>query len=151
MIKPHLDFARRHIILFGMAKFAAVLVIGLALGVYFPADPDREKGHNTAALAQLEASTERSGTSARDLPGSDAFNCCEGTVRASDTCIWLEDKISLGTDYWLYLTPSLVTDKVTFLKIKDQSVKVGEVKASSNFSLDVPPGITVGDYLTVLI
>ena len=37
------------------------------------------------------------------------------------------------------------------MKIKDQSVKVGEVKALSNFSLDVPPGITVGDCPAVLI
>ena len=34
MIKPLLDFARRHIILFGTAKFAAGLLIGFALGVY---------------------------------------------------------------------------------------------------------------------
>ena len=30
-------------------------------------------------------------------------------------------------------------------------MQVGEVKAFSNFSLDVPPGITVGDYPVVLI
>ena len=37
------------------------------------------------------------------------------------------------------------------MKIEDQSVEVGEVKAFSNFSLDVPPGIKVGDYPAVLI
>ena len=35
MLKSLLDFARRHIILFGTAKFTAGLVIGFALGVYF--------------------------------------------------------------------------------------------------------------------
>ena len=102
MIKPLLDFARRHIILFGAAKFAAGLVIGFALGVYFLPILTEEKGLDTAALAQLETSAERSGTFTRDLPDSDAF-------------------------HW------------------------GEVKAFSNFSLDVPPGITVGDYPAVLI
>ena len=110
-----------------------------------------EKGLDTVALAQLEASAERSGTFTRDLPGSDAFHWGEGTVRASDTRIWLEGKISPGPDYRLYLTPSLATDEASFLKIKGQSVQVGEVKAFSNFSLDVPPGITVGDYPAVLI
>ena len=110
-----------------------------------------EKGLVTVALAQLEASAERSGTFTRDLPGSHAFHWCEGTDRASDTRIWLEGKISPGPDYRLCLTPSLATDEASFLKIKDQSVQVGEVKAFSNFSLDVPPGITVGDYLAVLI
>ena len=117
----------------------------------FPADLDRGKGLDTVALAQLEASAERSGTFTRDLPGSDVFNWGEETVWASDTRIWLEGKISPGPDYRLYLTPSLATDEVSFLKIKDQSVQVGEVKAFSNFSLDVPPGITVGDYPAVLI
>ena len=73
MIKPLLDFARRHIILFGTAKFAVGLVIGFALGVYFLPILTEEKGLDTAALAQLEASAERSGTFTRDLPGSDAF------------------------------------------------------------------------------
>jgi len=51
----------------------------------------------------------------------------------------------------LYLIPSLATDEASFLKIRDQSVQVDEVKAFSNFGLDVPPSITVGDYPAVLI
>ena len=105
MIKPLLDFARRHIILFGTAKFAAGLVIGFALGVYFLPILTEEKGIDSAALAQLEASAEWSGTFTRALPGSDAFHWGEGTVRASDKRIWLEGKISPGLNYRLYLTP----------------------------------------------
>lgn len=151
MIKPLLDFVRRHLIMFDTAKFAAGLVIGFALGVYFLPVLTEEKGLDTAALVRLEASAERSGTFTRDLPGSDAFHWGEGTVWASDTRIWLEGKISPGLDYRLYLTPSLATDEASFLKNKDQSIQVGDVKAFSNFSLDLPPGITVGDYPAVLI
>ena len=110
MIKPLLNLAHRHIIMFGTAKFAAGLVIGFALGVYFLPILTEEKGLDTVVLAQFEASAERSGTFTRDLPGSDALHWGEGTVRASDTCIWLEGEISPGTDYRLYLTPSLATD-----------------------------------------
>ena len=53
-----------------------------------------KRGLDTAALAQLEASAERRDTFTRDFPGSDAFHWGEGTVRASDTRIWLEAKIS---------------------------------------------------------
>ena len=74
MIKPFRDFARRRIILFGAAKFAAGLVIGFALGVYFLPILTEEKGLDTATLAQLETSAERSGTFARDLPGFEAFH-----------------------------------------------------------------------------
>lgn len=151
MLKHLLDFARRHIILFGTAKFAAGLVIGFALGVYFLPILTEEKGLDSIALAQLEASAERSGTFARDLPGSDAFHWGEGTVRASATRIWLEGRLSPGPDYRLYLTPSLAIDEESFLKIKDQSAQVGEIKAFSNFSLDVPPGVDVGSYKAVLV
>ena len=151
MLKPIFDFARRHIILFGAAKFTAGLVIGFALGVYFLPILTEEKGLDSAALAQLEASAERSGTFTRDLPGSDAFHWGEGTVRAGASRIWLEGRISPGPDYRLYLTPTLATDEDSFLQIKDQSVQVGEIKAFSNFSLDVPAGINVGSYKAVLI
>ena len=58
-----------------------------------------------ATTAQLEASAERSGTFPRELSVFDAFHWGEGTVRATDTRIWLEGKIPLGPDYRLYLTP----------------------------------------------
>ena len=74
MIKPLLDFARRHITLLGTAKFAAGLVVGFALGVYFLPILTEKKGLDTAALAQLLASAERSGTFTRDLPVSNAFH-----------------------------------------------------------------------------
>ena len=35
MFRPLIELARRHIILFGTAKFLAGLVIGFGLGVYF--------------------------------------------------------------------------------------------------------------------
>ena len=117
MFKPLLDFALRHIILFGTAKFAAGLVIGFALGVYFLPILTEEKGLDTVALAQLEASAEQSVAFTRDLPRSDVFHWGEGTVRASDTRIWLEGKISPGPDFWLYLTPSLATDEASRLAI----------------------------------
>ena len=83
MIKPLIDFAHRHIILFSTAKFAAHPLISFALGVYFLPTLTEEKGLDTAGLAQLEASAKRSGTLTRNLPGSDAFHWGEGTVQAA--------------------------------------------------------------------
>ena len=51
MIKSLLDFARRHIILFGTAKFAADFVMGFALGFYILPILTEEKGLETATLA----------------------------------------------------------------------------------------------------
>ncbi len=78
MIKPLLDFARRHIILFGTAKFAAGLVVGFALGVYFLPILTEEKGLDTAALAQLEASAERSGILPATFPAPMPFTGARG-------------------------------------------------------------------------
>ena len=84
MIKPLLDFARRHIILFGTAKFAAGLVIGFALGVYFLPIQSEEKGLDTAALAQHEASAERSGTFPAPMPFTGTRERSRPAMRVSD-------------------------------------------------------------------
>ena len=83
MLKASLDFARRHIVLFGAVKFAAGLIIGFGLGVYFMPILTAEEGLDEAALASLHRSIERSGTFQRDLAGSDAFHWGEGTIMVS--------------------------------------------------------------------
>ena len=101
MIGSLLDVARRHIILFGTAKFAAGLVIGFGLGVYFLPILTAEKGLDSDVLIELQASAECSGTFMRDLPGSDAFHWGDGIVRIRDDRIWLEGQVSPGPDYRL--------------------------------------------------
>ena len=151
MIGSLLDVARRHIILFGTAKFAAGLVIGFGLGVYFLPILTAEKGLDSDVLIELQASAERSGTFTRDLPGSDAFHWGDGTVRISDDRIWLEGQVSPGPDYRLYLTPEFVETEADFLRIKAQSAQVGSVKAFENFSLPVPSSIDPSAYPALII
>ena len=151
MIGSLLDVARRHIILFGTAKFAAGLVIGFGLGVYFLAILTAEKGLDSDVLIELQASAERSGTFTRDLPGSDAFHWGDGTVRISDDRIWLEGQVSPGPDYRLYLTPSFADDEASFLAIKTESVEIGKIKAFTNFTLQLPDGVHVDEFPVVVI
>lgn len=151
MIAPLLNFARRHIILFGAAKFLAGLIIGFGLGVYFLPILTAEEGLDAGALAALESSAERSGVFTRDLKGSDAFHWGEGTVRVSNERIWLDGSISPGPDYRLYLTPSFVEDEASFEAIKAQSKQVSEIKAYENFSVDVPAGVDVSAYPALII
>ena len=138
MFRPLIEFARRHIILFGTAKFLAGLVIGFGLGVYFLPILTAEDGLDRTALAQLEASAERSGVFTRDLAGSDAFHWGEGTVRINRERVWLEGSIAPGPDYRLYLMPEFVEDEDPFLAIKSQAVDIGPVKAFENSILPVP-------------
>ena len=151
MFTALLEFARRHIVLFGAAKFASGLVIGFGLGVYFLPILTAEDGLDQTTLASLETSIERSGTFHRDLAGSDAFHWGEGTVMASRDRIWLDGEIAPGPDYRLYLIPSFADDEASFLAIKDRAVQVGEIKAFTNFSIKVPDGVDVGAFPAILI
>lgn len=149
MVTSLLAVARRHIILFGAAKFGAGLLVGFALGVYFLPILTAEDGLDSKALAQLEASAERSGTFTRDLAGSDAFHWGEGVVHVSRQRVWLDGRIAPSPDYRLYLT--FVEDEAAFLAIKAQSLDIGPVKAFTNFDLAVPPDVEVGDFPALLI
>ena len=151
MFRPLIEFARRHIILFGTAKFLAGLVIGFGLGVYFLPILTAEDGLDRTALAQLEASAERSGVFSRDLAGSDAFHWGEGTVRINRERVWLEGRIAPGPDYRLYLMPEFVEDEDSFLAIKSRAVDIGAVKAFTNFSLPVPSDVDAGAFPALVI
>jgi len=151
MFRPLIEFARRHIILFGTAKFLAGLVIGFGLGVYFLPILTAEDGLDRTALAQLEASAERSGVFSRDLAGSDAFHWGEGTVRINRERVWLEGRIAPGPDYRLYLMPEFVEDEDSFLAIKSQAVDIGPVKAVENFILPVPGDVGASAFPALII
>lgn len=151
MFRPLIEFARRHIILFGTAKFLAGLVIGFGLGVYFLPILTAEDGLDRTALAQLEASAERSGVFSRDLAGSDAFHWGEGTVRINRERVWLEGRIAPGPDYRLYLMPEYVEDEDSFLAIKSQAVDIGPVKAFENFILPVPEDVDASSFPALII
>ena len=151
MFRPLIELARRHITLFGTAIFMAGLVIGFGLGVYFLPILTAEDGLDRTALAQLEASAERSGVFSRDLACSDAFHWGEGTARINRERVWLEGRIAPGPDYRLYLMPEFVEDEDSFLAIKSRAVDIGPVKAFFNFSLPVPADVDAGAFPGLII
>ena len=53
-MKTLLDFARRHIVLFGAAKFAAGLIIGFGFGVYFLPILTAEEGLDEASFLAIK-------------------------------------------------------------------------------------------------
>ena len=125
------------------------LAIGFALGVYFlpiltaPPPPDAAKLEEMAASALYKTSL------TRDLRGSDRLHWGEGTVSVSDAQISHQGKLAPGPDYKLYLTLGLVDHEDTFDRTK--AVRVGDVKSFSGFILDVPDGVDVEAYDSLLI
>ena len=111
-------FIRRHVLLFGVVKFCAGLVIGFGLGGSFLPILTAEKGPDTATIEALSQSALRQGTFIRDLPGSDGLHWGDGVIMANADRFWLDGEISPGPDYRLYLIPKYVETGAELLQIK---------------------------------
>lgn len=128
-----------------------VLALGFGLGVYLlpvliaPDAPPVEQVR--AAMADAPYHTDFR----RDLKGSDAVHWAEGSVSVSASQIAFDGKMGPGPDYKLYLVGRFVDNKADFLKIKDSALRVGDVDTFNRFLLDVPTGVDVDDYTTVVV
>ena len=142
---------RRYVLLFGVVKFCAGLVIGFGLGVYFLPILTAEKGLVTVAIEALSQSALRQGTFVRDLPGLDGLHWGDGVIMANANQIWLDGENSPGPDYRLYLTPKYVETGAEFLQIKADSTQIGPIRAFENFALDIPAGVEASNFPALLI
>jgi hypothetical protein len=129
----------------------ATLAVGFAIGVYTlpiltaPTPPTAMAVQSAAKVAQF------SGTFRRDLKDSDALHWGEGRVSVGAKAISLEGEVSPGPDYKLYLLPEFVETEADFARLKPQAVRVGDVKTFRNFIVEVPDGVDVTRYTTVLV
>lgn len=138
-------------LLFLLSSHGAAVGLGFALGIYLlpiltaPESPDQAMLRERALVARF--STEFT----KDLRGSDFLHWGEGRVSMTGTQIIHEGELAPGPDYKLYLVPSFVTHEDEFLPIKDTSVQIGDIKTFQGFILDIPNGVDVAAYTTVLI
>jgi hypothetical protein len=87
----------------------------------------------------------------RDLRGSDRLHWGEGTISISSDMIVHEGRLAPGPDYRLYLLPQFVEHEDEFEPIRDQAVMLGSIKSFEGFLLEVPDGIDVTAFNTVLV
>src|SRR5438270_90361 len=106
----------------------AVLAVGFALGVYFlpilaaPPAPGAAEVKAATAAASYRAEFRRT------LQGSDAFHWGEGRVTLGAHAVALEGRVAPGPAYKLYLVPRFVETGEAFLKVKGESLQLGDVK-----------------------
>jgi hypothetical protein len=134
-----------------IASHGAMLAIGFALGVYLLPILTAPKGPDQAALQETVAQARFTGRFDRNLEGSDFLHWGEGEVRVLPDRIAHEGRLAPGPDYKLYLAPEFVDTKEGFLAIKDRSKRIGDVKTFDGFLVDVPAGVDVNDYTTVVV
>ncbi|MFN2099735.1 DM13 domain-containing protein [Altererythrobacter sp. MF3-039] len=140
----------KKIILLAITHLGAI-AIGFAAGVFFlpiltaPPAPEAAELEERAAAAQYSAKL------TRELRGSDALHWGEGTISISATSISHQGELAPGPDYFVYLTKEFVEDEGEFAGTKSEAVRVGAVKSFDGFILDIPEGVNIEDYTTVVI
>lgn len=138
------------IILLG-GTHAAALAVGFALGIYLlpiltaPPSPDAAK------LEEMARDALHTGEFTRERRGSDFLHWGEGTVSVSAKQIVHEGRMAPGPDYKLYLVKDYVEHEDEFLPLKAEAALVGDVKTFEGLILDVPDGVDVNEYTTVVI
>lgn len=127
------------------------LAIGFALGIYalpiLIAPPSPE----TAMLEEKAQSALYAADFTRELRGSDFLHWGEGTVSITPTQIVHEGALAPGPDYKVYLLKTFVEHEDEFEPLKSEAALIGDVKTFGGFLLDIPAGVNVDDYTTVVV
>ena len=134
-----------------LVTHGVTLAVGFALGVYFlpiltaPDSPDaamlEESAQNASFTAELT----------RELRGSDFVHWGEGTISVSSDAVVHQGSLAPGPDYKLYLVPEFVEHEDEFLPIKSNAQLIGDVKTFDGFIVNIPDGVDVSAYTTVLV
>jgi hypothetical protein len=133
------------------ATHGVMLAAGFALGIYLlpiitaPPSPDRAMLEESAASALYTAEF------SRDLSGSDFLHWGEGTVSVAPDRITHRGNLAPGPDYKLYLVPEFVEDEAQFEAVRNQAVRIGDIKTFDGFLVDVPPAVDIEAFTTVLV
>lgn len=129
----------------------AVLVLGFALGVYLLPILAAPPAPTEAEVAQAARGARFEGSFRRDLSGSDLLHWGEGRVTVGPTHVVLAGRVAPGPAYRLYLVPRFVETGEEFLRVKAESLAVGDIHTFENFIVPLPPGAALERYDTVLV
>lgn len=140
----------KRIILLTITHVAA-LAIGFAAGIFYLPILTAEDAPDAVVLEQQAAAAQYSAELTRDLRGSDTFHWGEGTISVSESAISHQGELAPGPDYKVYLTREFVEDEAEFEALKSDAVLIGDVKSFDGFLLDVPEGVNIEDYTTVVV
>lgn len=139
----------RRIIL--LITHGAMLAVGFALGIYALPILTAPPAPDAAMLEEKAQGAVFTGTFERDLAGSDFLHWGEGQVSLTERQIVHEGKLAPGPDYKLYLVPEFVEDEAGFEALRTRALRVGDVKGFSGFVLDLPEGVDLAQFNSVVV
>lgn len=133
------------------ATHGIALLLGVGLGVYFLPIIAAPDAPTAAEVQAAQGKAVFRGEFRRDLKGSDALHWGEGVVTVGPDAVALQGRIAPGPAYRLYLVPQFVQTQEEFLRVKDRSVAVGDIKTFENFIVPLPQGTRLQDHTTVVV
>ena len=85
------------------------------------------------------------------MKGSDPLHWGEGEVFVGPEVVALRGRLAPGPAYKLYLVPRFVETHDEFVRLKAQSLPVGDIKTFENFVVPLPAGTPLERYDTVVV
>ncbi|MGI9402006.1 MAG: DM13 domain-containing protein [Rhizobiaceae bacterium] len=137
--------------IFSSITHGIALVIGFALGVYFLPILTAPETPDASLLSETAKEAVYTGEFSRDLRGSDFLHWGEGKVSVTPMQIVHEGELAPGPDYKLYLVKDFIEHEDEFEPVKQASQYVGDVKTFDGFLVDIPEGVDIEQYSTVLV
>lgn len=126
-------------------------VFGFALGIYLLPILTAPDAPTEAEVRSVSAHSSYTGDFKKDLQDSDAFHWGEGKVSVGVKHIALMGKLAPGPDYRLYLSPEFVETEADFMRLKHSMAEVASIRTFSNFVVEVPAGIDIEKFNSVII
>lgn len=134
-----------------LVTHSLALLGGAALGIYLLPILAAPEGPRATDLQVAAAQARYTGEFRRDLKGSDALHWGEGRLTVSSGAVAMQGRLAPGPAYRLYLVPEFVETKADFLRLKDRSLAVGEIKTFDNFLVPLAAGTPLENYTTVVV
>ncbi|WP_286238955.1 DM13 domain-containing protein [Neptuniibacter halophilus] len=125
--------------------------LGFALGIYLLPVLTAQQAPAPERLERAAERAEFHGEFRKDLRGSDWLHWGTGTISLSAEQIIFQGELAPGPDYKLYLSPQFVEDEASFVALKPQMVQIADVRGFDGFMFDLPKGLDLQQYNTVVI
>lgn len=131
-----------HLVLFG---------IGFCIGIYILPVLTAGKNATDDELKGVKDNARYLGTFVKNQKGSNAVHWVDGKLYVNNDAIAFEGSVAPGPDYKIYLTKTQADDRESFIKIKKDSLYIGDLKNFGNFKKSLPNSINIDEYNTVQI
>ena len=133
------------------ATHGLALVVGFGAGIYVLPILIAPEGPSAVDVESVAGAAEYTAEFRRDLKGSDPLHWGEGVVSVGRRAIALKGRVAPGPDYKLYLVPEFVETKDAFVRVKDRSLRVGDVRTFEDFIVPLSETADISKYNTVVV